>query len=180
MPNKRRIPNERRNEKTGKFIHNVVKKEEALEYAAHYYDKHQESIDKILKGRTTRNNKDVFIDSVEDLFDQNRSKYTSKKSLNEGIRGIINEFQGIDPRLNEIKRDALGREEAGFSDLRKLNKKVSPQEIPYAGPDNIVGYYDIKGTDYVIVHRLDYTYSAKSPMHIYEYMTEIDAGLKKE
>ena len=180
MPNKRIMPNEKRNEKTGKFIHNVVNKEEALEYAANYYDKHQESIDRILKGRTTRNKKDVFIDSVDDLFDQNRSKYTSKKSLNEGIRGILNEFQGIDPRLNEIKRDALNREEAGFSDLRKLNKRVSPQEIPHAGPDNIVGYYAIKDSDYVIVHRLDYTYSAKSPMHIYEYMTKVEAGLKKE
>ena len=178
MPNKRIMPNERRNEKTGRFIHNVVKKEEALEYAANYYDKHKERLDGIIK--STRSKKEVFIDAVDDLFDQNRSKYTSKKSLNEGIRGLINEFQGIDPRLNEIKRDALNREEAGFSDLRKLNKRVSNQEIPYAGPDNIVGYYDIKDSDYVIVHRLDYTYSAKSPMHIYEYMTEVEAGLKKE
>ena len=174
------MPNKKQNKETGRFIHNVVKKEEALEYAAHYYDKHKERIDRILKGRTTRNNKEVFIDSVDDLFDQNRSKYTSKKSLNEGIRSIINELQGIDPRLDEIKREALNREEAGFSDLRKLNKRVSPQEIPYAGPDNIVGYYDIKGSDYVIVHKLDYTFSSKSPMNIYEYMTKIDAGLKKE
>ena len=177
MPNKRKMPNERRNEKTGKFIHNVVNHEEALEYAAHYYDKHQESIDRILEGRTTRNKKDVFIDSVDDLFEQNRSKYTSKKSLNEGIRGILNEYQGIDPRLNEIKRDALNREEAGFSDLRKLNKRVSPKEIPYAGPDNIVGYYDIKDSDYVIVHKLDYTFSAKSPENVYEYETRVNAGL---
>ena len=183
MPNKKqnkKTGNTRHDKKTGKFIHNIVKKEEALEYAADYYKKHQEIIDKILKNKTTRNKKDVFIDAVDDLFDQNRSKYTSKKSLNEGIRGILNEFQGIDPRLNEIKRDALNREEAGFSDLRKLNKRVSNQEIPYAGPDNIVGYYDIKDSDYVIVHRLDYTYSAKSPMHIYEYMTRVNAGLKKE
>ena len=179
MPNKK-IPNERHNKKTGKFIHNVVKYDEAIEYAANYYHKHQESIDRILDGKTTRNKKDVFIDSVDDLFDQNRSKYTSKKSLNEGIRGIINEFQGIDPRLNEIKREALNREEAGFSDLRKLNNRVSKQEIPYAGPDNIVGYYDIKGSDYVIVHKLDYTFSSKSPTNIYEYMTRVNAGLDKE
>ena len=174
------MPNTKQNKKTGKFIHNVVKKEEALEYAANYYDKHQESIDRILKGRTTRNKKDVFIDAVDDLFDQNRSKYTSKKSLNEGIRGILNEFQGIDPRLNEIKRDALNREEAGFKDLRKLNKRVSPQEIAYNGPDNIVGYYDIKDSDYVIVHKLDYTFSSKSPANIYEYMTRTDVGLDEE
>ena len=183
MPNKKqnkKTGNTRHDKKTGKFIHNVLKKEEALEYAAHYYDQHQESIDRMIKGRTTRSKKEVFIDAVDDLFDQNRSKYTSKKALNEGIRGILNEFQGIDPRLNEIKRDALNREEAGFSDLRKLNKKVSNQEISYTGPDNIVGYYDIKDTDYVIVHRLDYTYSAKSPMHIYEYMTKINAGLIKD
>lgn len=174
------MPNKKQNKKTGKFIHNVVKIDEAREYAANYYDKHKESIDRILEGKTTRKHKDVFIEAVEDLFDQNRSKYTSKKSLKAGIRGIINEFQGIDPRLDEIKRDALNREEAGFSDLRKLNKRVSPQEIPYAGPDNIVGYYDIKGSDYVIVHRLDYTYSSNSPTHIYEYMTRVNAGLKKE
>lgn len=173
------MPNKRQNKKTGRFIHNVVKLDEALEYAAHYYDKHKERIDRLLDGRTTRNNKEVFIDLVDDLFQQNGVKYNSKKNLNEGIQGIINELQGIDPRLNEIKRDALNREEAGFSDLRKLNKRVSPQEIAYDGPDNIVGYYDIKDSYYVIVHKLDYTYSAKSPMHIYEYMTRIDAGLEE-
>lgn len=176
----KKIGNTRHDKKTGKFIHNVVKLEDARAYAADYYDKHQKSIDKIMDGRTTRNNKDVFIDLVDDLYDQNRSKYTSKKTLNEGIRGIINELQGIDPRLNEIKRDALNREEAGFSDLRKLNNRVSKQEIPYDGPGNIVGYYDIKGSDYVIVHKVDYTYSSKSPTNIYEYETRVNAGLKKE
>ena len=174
------MPNKRQNKKTGRFIHNVVKIDEARAYAANYYDKHQISIDKLLNGRTTRNNKEVFIDLVDDLFQQNGVKYNSKKNLNAGIRSIIDELQGIDPRLNEIKREALNREEAGFSDLRKLNKRVSPQEIPYDGPNNIVGYYDIKGSDYVIVHRLDYTYSSKSPTNIYEYETRVNAGLKKE
>ena len=174
------MPNKRQNKETGRFIHNVVKIDEARAYAANYYNKHQISIDKLLERKTTRNKKDVFIELVDDLFDQNRSKYTSKKSLNEGIKGIINELQGIDPRLNEIKRDALNRVEAGFSDLRKLNKRLSPQEIPYDGPNNIVGYYDIKGSDYVIVHKLDYTYSSKSPTNIYEYETKVNAGLKKE
>ena len=172
--------NTRHDKKTGRFIHNVVKVEDARAYAADYYDKHQIRIDKLLDGKTTRNKKEFFIDSVDDLFDQNRSKYTSKKSLNEGIRGIINELQGIDPRLNKIKREALNREEAGFKDLRKLNKKVSLQEISWIGPDNIVGYYDIKDTDYVIAHKLDYTFSSKSPTNIYEYMTRIDAGLIKD
>ena len=176
MPNKN-IPNERHDKKTGRFVHNVVKIDEAIAYAANYYDKHQKSIDKLLEGRTTRTYKEAFIELADDLFKQNGVKYNSKKNLNAGIRSIIDELQGIDPRLNEIKRDALNREEAGFSDLRKLNKKVSPQEIPHAGPDNIVGYYDIKGSDYVIVHKLDYTYSAKSPMNVYEYMTRTNAGL---
>lgn len=171
------MANTRQNKKTGRFIHNIVKVDDARAYAANYYDKHQKSIDKLLDGKTTRNNKDVFIDLVDDLFDQNRSKYTSKKSLNEGIRSIVNELQGIDPRLNEIKREALNREEAGFKDLRKLNKRVSLQEISWIGPDNIVGYYDIKDSDYVIAHKLDYTFSSKSPTNIYEYITRIDAGL---
>lgn len=171
------MANTRQNKKTGKFIHNVVKVEDARAYAANYYDKHQKSIDKLLNGKTTRNNKDVFIDLVDDLFDQNRSKYTSKKSLSDGIQGIINELQGIDPRLNEIKRTALNREEAGFKDLRKLNKRVSLQEISWSGPDNIIGYYDIKDSDYVIAHKLDYTFSSKSPTNVYEYITRIDAGL---
>ena len=174
------MPNKRKNKKTGRFIHNVVKHDEAIAYAANYYDKHQKSIDRILDGRTTRNKKDIFIELFDDLFQQNGVKYTSKKNLNAGIRSIIDELQGIDPRLNEIKRDALNREEAGFKDLRKLNKRVSPQEIPYVGPDNIIGYYDIKDSDYVIVHKLDYTFSANSPTNIYEYMTKVDAGLKKE
>ena len=174
------MANTRQNKKTGKFIKNEVKLEDARAYAADYYDKHQKSIDKLLNGKTTRNNKDVFIDLVDDLFDQNRSKYRSKKNLNAGIRGILNELRGIDPRLNEIKRDALNREEAGFKDLRKLNNKVSYQEISYDGPDNIVGYYAIKDSDYVIVHKLDYTYSSKSPTNLYEYMTRINAGLEKE
>lgn len=171
------MANKRQNRKTGKFIRNVVKVEDARAYAAEYYDKHQKSIDRLLDGKTKRNNKDVFIDLVDDLYGQNRSKYGSKKNLNEGIRGIINELQGIDPRLNEIKRTAENREEAGFKDLRTLNKRVSPQEIAYYGPDNIVGYYDIKGSDYVIVHKLDYTYSDKSPTNVYEYTTRINAGL---
>ena len=174
------MPNKRHNKKTGRFIHNVVKIDEARAYAANYYDKHQKSIDKLLDSKTTRNKKDVFIELFDDLFQQNGVKYNSKKNLNAGIRSIIDELQGIDPRLNEIKREALNREEAGFSDLRKLNKRVSPQEIPYDGPNNIVGYYDIKGSDYVIVHRLDYTYSSKSPMNIYEYETRVNVGLKKE
>ena len=174
------MANTRQNKKTGKFIHNVVKIDEARAYAAGYYDKHQKIIDKLLNGKTTRNNKDAFIDLVDDLFKQNGVKYNSKKNLNEGIRGIINELQGIDPRLNEIKRDALNREEAGFSDLRKLNKRVSLQEISWIGPDNIVGYYDIKDSDYVIAHKLDYTFSSKSPTNIYEYITRINAGLLKD
>ena len=171
------MANKRQNVKTGKFIRNVVKVDDARAYAADYYDKHQNTIDKLLNGKTTRNNKDVFIDLVDDLFDQNRSRYRSKKTLNEGIRGILNELQGIDPRLNEIKREALNREEAGFKDLRKLNKRVSPQEIAYNGPNNIVSYYDIKDSDYVIVHKLDYTFSSKSPSNIYEYITRVNAGL---
>ena len=171
------MANTRQNKKTGRFIHNIVKVDDARAYAANYYDKHQKSIDKLLNGKTTRNNKDVFIDLVDDLFDQNRSKYTSKKSLSDGIQSIINELQGIDPRLNEIKREALNREEAGFKDLRKLNKRVSLQEISWSGPDNIIGYYDIKDSDYVIAHKLDYTFSSKSPTNIYEYITRIDAGL---
>ena len=171
------MANKRQNRKTGKFINNVVKVDDARAYAADYYDKHQKSIDKLLDGKTTRNNKDVFIDLVDDLFDQNRSKYNNKKNLNEGIKGIINELQGIDPRLNEIKRTAENREEAGFKDLRKLNKRVSPQEIYYIGPDNIVGYYDIKNSDYVIVDKLDYTFSSNSPTNVYEYMTRTNAGL---
>ena len=174
------MPNKKHDKKTGKFIHNVVKIDEARAYAANYYDKHQINIDKLLDGKTTRNKKDVFMDLFDDLFQQNGVKYRSKKNLNAGIRSIIDELQGIDPRLNEIKREALNREEAGFSDLRKLNKRLSNQEIPYAGPDNIVGYYDIKGSDYVIVHKLDYTFSAKSPMNVYEYETRVNAGLKKE
>ena len=171
------MANTRQNKKTGKFIHNVVKVDDARAYAANYYDKHQKIIDKLLNGKTTRNNKDVFIDLVDDLFDQNRSKYTSKKALNEGIKGIVSELQGIDPRLSEIKRTALNREEAGFKDLRKLNKRVSLQEISWSGPDNIIGYYDIKDSDYVIAHKLDYTFSSKSPTNVYEYTTRIDAGL---
>ena len=171
------MANKRQNRKTGKFIKNVVKVDDARAYAADYYDKHQNIIDKLLNGKTKRNSKDVFIDLVDDLFDQNRSKYTSKKTLNEGIKGIINELRGIDPRLNEIKREALNRDEAGFKDLRKLNKRVSLQEIYYSGPDNIVGDYDIKDSDYVIVHKLDYTYSSKSPTNLYEYITRINAGL---
>ena len=171
------MANKRQNIKTGKFIRNVVKVDDARAYAADYYDKHQNTIDKLLNGKTKRNNKDVFIDLVDDLFDQNRSKYGSKKNLKEGIRGIINELQGIDARLNEIKRTAENREEAGFKDLRKLNKRVSHQEISYSGPNNIIGYYDIKDSDYVIVHKLDYTFSSNSPTNVYEYMTRTNAGL---
>ena len=176
MPNKN-IPNERHDKKTGRFVHNVVKIDEAIAYAANYYDKHQKSIDKLLEGRTTRTYKEAFIELADDLFKQNGVKYNSKKNLNAGIRSIIDELKGIDPRLNEIKRTAENREEAGFKDLRKLNKRVSYQEISYSGPDNIVGYYDIKDSDYVIVHKLDYTFSSKSPTNIYEYMTRINAGL---
>lgn len=171
------MANRRQNRKTGKFINNIVRVEDAKKYAEGYYDKHQKSIDKILAGRTNRNKKDVFVDLVEDLFDQNRSKYNNKKNLNSGIRSVIDELQGIDPRLNEIKREALNREEAGFSDLRKLNKRVSSQEIEYDGPNGIVGYYDIKDSDYVIVHRLDYTFSSKSPENVYEYELRVNVGL---
>lgn len=170
------MANRKQNKKTGKFINNIVKIDDAKKYAESYYDKHKKSIDKLL-AKANRDKKEVFVDFVEDLFDQNRSKYNNKKNLAAGIRGIINELQGIDPQLNEIKREALNREEAGFSDLRKLNKRVSSQEIEYDGPNGIVGYYDIKDSDYVIVHRLDYTFSSKSPENVYEYELRVNVGL---
>lgn len=170
------MANRRQSKKTGKFINNIVKVEDAKKYAESYYDKHKKSIDKLL-AKATRNKKEVFTDFVEDLFDQNRSKYNNVKNLNKGIKSIINELQGNDPRLDEIKREALYREEAGFGDLRKLNKKLSGQEISCKGPNGIVGYYDIKGSDYVIIHRLDYTFSTNSPEDIYEYETRTNAGL---
>ena len=171
------MANRRQNKQTGRFINNIVKVEDAIDYAESYYDKHSKLIDKILDGKTTRNKKDVFVDMVEDLYGQNRSKYNSKSNLSEGIQGIMNELQGIDPNINKIKREALNREESGFGDLRKLNKRLSGQEIAYNGPNNIVGYFDIKNSDYVIVHKLDYTFSATSPTDIYEYETRTNAGL---
>lgn len=171
------MANRKQNKKTGKFINNIVKVEDAKKYAQSYYDKHKKSIDKLLEGRTTKNKKEIFVEAVKDLFDQNRSKYNNKKNLNKGIKSIINELQGNDPRLDEIKREALNREEAGFGDLRKLNKRVSGQEISYDGPNGIVGYFDIAGSDYVIIHRLDYTFSTNSPEDIYEYETRTNAGL---
>lgn len=171
------MANRKQNKKTGKFINNIVKVENAKKYAATYYDKHKKSIDKLLEGRTTRDKKELFTDMIKDLFDQNRSKYNNKKNLNKGIKSVINELQGNDPRIDEIKREALNREEAGFGDLRKLNKKLSGQEISYDGPNGIIGYFDIVGSDYVIIHRLDYTFSTNSPEDIYEYETRTNAGL---
>lgn len=171
------MANRKQNKQTGRFVNNIVKVEDAKDYAEGYYDKHQKTIDKILDGKTTRNKKDVFVDLVEDLYSQNRVQYNNKSDLNEGIHSIMNELQGNDPNLNKIKRDALNREEAGFGDLRKLNKRLSGKETAYHGPDNIVGYFDIKNSDYVIVHKLDYTWSATSPMDIYEYETRVNAGL---
>ena len=171
------MANKKRNKKSGKFIHNIVKVEDAKKYAEEYYKKHHKAIDRLLDGKTTMGNKDFFLDAVEDLFDQNRSKYGSKKNLIAGIKSIIEELKGNDPKLNEIKREALNREEAGFKDLRKLNGKIAGHEIPYDGPDGIVGYFDIKDSDYVIVHKLDYTFSADSPEDIYEYETRTNVGL---
>ena len=171
------MANKKQNKKSGKFINNIVRVEDAKKYAEAYYNKHKKAIDKLLDGQTNRNKKDVFVDLVEDLYDQNRSKYNSKKNLNKGIKSVINELKGNDPRLDEIKREALYREEAGFGDLRKLNGKLSGQEIAYDGPNGIIGYFDIKDSDYVIIHRLDYTFSTKSPEDIYEYETRTNAGL---
>ena len=171
------MANKKQNKKSGKFINNIVRIEDAKKYAEAYYNKHKKAIDKLLDGQTNRNKKDVFVEFIEDLYDQNRSKYNSKKNLNKGIKSVINELKGNDPRLDEIKREALYREEAGFSDLRKLNGKLSGQEIAYDGPDGIIGYFDIKDSDYVIVHKLDYTFSTKSPEDIYEYETRTNAGL---
>ena len=171
------MANRKQNRQTGRFVNNIVKVEDAKDYAEGYYDKHQKLIDKILDGKTTRNNKDVFVDLVEDLYSQNRVQYNNKGDLNEGIQEIINELQGKDPKINKIKREALNREEAGFKDLRKLNKRLSDKEIAYNGPNNIVGYFDIKNSDYVIVHKLDYTWSATSPTDIHEYGTRTNARL---
>lgn len=169
------MANRKQNKKSGRFINNIVKVEDAKKYAQDYYDKHKKSIDKLLN--TNRNKKELFTDMVEDLFDQYRSKYNNVKNLNKGIRSIIDELKGIDPRLSEIKREANYRVEAGFGDLRKLNGRLGKQEIAYDGPNGIVGYYDIAGSDYVIIHRLDYTFSANSPESIYEYETRTNAGL---
>ena len=100
------MANSKRKSKTGRFINNVVRVEDAKQYAEDYYNQHKRAIDRLLEGRTTRNKKDVFVDLVEDLFDQNRSKYNNKKNLNAGIRSILDELQGIDgsvlrPRLSD-------------------------------------------------------------------------------
>lgn len=178
------MANRKQNKKSGRFINNIVKVKDAKKYADDYYNKHKKSIDRVINKRkaetgiwSNRSNKDIFLESVDDLFGQNRSKYNNVKNLKAGIKSVLDEMQGIDPRLDEIKRKASFRDEAGFKDLRKLNKRLSNQEIAYDGPNGIVGYYDIAGSDYVIIHRLDYTFSTNSPEDIYEYETRTNAGL---
>ena len=78
-----------------------------------------------------------------------------------------------------MKCKALIQNEAGFKDLRKLNKRLAGKETSYKGPNNVVGYYDIKDSDYVIAHRLDYTWSRKSPQDIYEYVERSTIGLPR-
>ena len=179
------MANKKRKVKTGRFINNVMKVEDAKDYAKHYYNKHRNNIDRILNERKketglylNQSNEETFTELVTDLYDQNRSKYNNKSNLTAGMKSILDEMQGIDPRINQIKREALYREEAGFEDLRKLNKKIGKQELPYNGPeDDIIGYFDIKDSDYVIVHRKDYTFSTKSPEDVYEYVERNLIGL---
>lgn len=195
------MANQRRIKKSGKFKHNVINitgeydvatlGAEAIDknsrsitvYAKDYYKAHKRSIDKILdnaRARTGRfqnqTNEEAFIGQVEDLL-IDQSSFQKKSTLNDRVQGLLNEFQGIDPNLGKIKREAEFRDEAGFHDLRLLNKRVSNKEIAYNGPDNIVGYYDIKNSDYVIAHRLDYSYSNQSPLDVYEYTLRVDIGL---
>ena len=108
-----------------------------------------------------------------------QASFTKKSTLNDKVQGLLNEMQGIDPELNKIKREADFRNEAGFKDLRKLNKRLAGKETSYNGPNNVVGYYDIKNSEYVIAHRLDYTWSRKSPQDIYEYVERSTIGLPR-
>ena len=158
-------------------------------YAKGYYKSHKKSIDRIIdkaRNETGRfqyqSNEEVFVSQVEDLLDTNmggQASFTKKSTLNDKVQGLLNEMQGIDPELNKIKREADFRNEAGFKDLRKLNKRLAGKETSYKGPNNVVGYYDISNSDYVIAHRLDYTWSRKSPQDIYEYVERSTIGLPR-
>lgn len=144
-------------------------------YAREYYRKHKGSIDAAMnearkEGRLTTklDNEQAFVEMSESLLLE-QSSFAKKTTLNERLQGLVDEMKGADPNIRKIKREAEGREEAGFEDLRKLNGRVNGKEIKFDGPDGIIGYFEIANSEYVIVHRLDYRYSAKSPTHVYEY-----------
>lgn len=144
-------------------------------YAREYYRKHKGSIDAAMnearkEGRLTTklDNEQAFVEMSESLLLE-QSSFAKKTTLNERLQGLVDEMKGADPNIRKIKREAEGREDAGFEDLRKLNGRVNGKEIKFDGPDGIIGYFEIANSEYVIVHRLDYQYSATSPTNVYEY-----------
>ena len=149
-------------------------------YAREYYRKHKGSIDRAMnearkEGRLTTklDNEQAFVEMSESLLLE-QSSFAKKTTLNERLQGLVDEMKGLDPNIKKIKREAEGREEAGFDDLRKLNGRVNGKEIEFNGPDGIIGYFEIANSEYVIVHRLDYQYSSKSPTNVYEYRRRSD------
>ena len=144
-------------------------------YAREYYKKHKGSIDRVMdearkegKLTTKLDNEQAFVEMSESLLLE-QSSFAKKTTLNERLQGLVDEMKGDDPNIRKIKREAEGREEAGFNDLRKLNGRLNGKEIKFDGPDGIIGYFEIANSDYIIVHRLDYQYSSKSPTNVYEY-----------
>ena len=179
--------NIRKSKNGNRYIFKIttVTRAEQATLAGEYYDKHKQTIDNAINDRIkkegsmgfgNKTNRELFIEAAIDSSVMTVVNYGSKKSAKRALAGLVDDIRGLDPNIKQIKKEAEGREQAGFKDLRKLNRKVNGAEIDYIYGD-VVGYFEISGSDYVIAHSRTDRYNTGSPIDVYEYVLKSSIGL---
>ena len=166
----------------GRFKKNKLDSPEAKEaFAKKYYNQHQERVDSAINKYRSKNNIDpnisnekIFTDSIK----YSGRNFGSKKLAKEAIDRKIYEFGGGDLDVYNAKHGGRNREDFGFKDLRKLNRRLDGQfhDYKYTGEDfDVEGYYKITGSDIIIAKIIDK--SSGSPYGVWEYMNGLDIGV---
>lgn len=173
-----------RRKASGRYKRNVISGAIEKEYYARdYYTKHKTQIDKILKQAEAAGRIRVPNGDYENVFTSiikaTPRTFTSKEIAKRTVDKELTRLLGGDPDVIDAKH-AGNRGDYGFSDLRKLNKRLDGvyQDWNYKDPSGdweTDGYYEIANSNVVIAKV--YHYESGSPIEMWEYIDKDEIGL---
>lgn len=179
------MPNLRQNRRTGRFKRNVISGAVEKEYyAREFYSKHKRQVDNALRQAEANGLIRVPNGDYEKVFTSiikaSPRTFTSKEIAKRTVAKELYRLQGGDPDVFDAKH-AGNRGEYGFSDLRKLNKRLDGQyqDWNYKDPSGdweTDGYYEIANSDVVIAKVIHY--ESGSPIEMWEYINKDEIGIQ--